>query len=87
MVRTNMKVLKFGGSSVGTAESLRSVKSIVAAAEKPVVVVVSALGGVTDALLEAAARAEAGEPDYRARLDALRARHLDLVERLVTDKA
>ena len=87
MVRTNMKVLKFGGSSVGTAESIRSVKSIVAAAEKPVVVVVSALGGVTDALLEAAARAEAGEPDYRARLDALRARHLDLVERLVTDKA
>jgi aspartokinase/homoserine dehydrogenase 1 len=82
-----MKVLKFGGTSVGTAESILSVKSIVAAAEKPVVVVVSALGGVTDALLEAAARAEAGEPDYRARLDALRTRHLGLVDRLVADKA
>ena len=82
-----MKVLKFGGTSVGSADSLSSVKSIVAAAEKPVVVVVSALGGVTDALLEAASLAAAGEVDYRARLDALRARHFDLVERLVTDKS
>ena len=45
-----MKVLKFGGTSVGTAESLAQVKNIVEAIDQPAVVVVSALGGVTDRL-------------------------------------
>ena len=49
-----MKVLKFGGTSVGTVEALRNVKYIVEHQEESVVVVVSALGGLTDTLIKAA---------------------------------
>ena len=48
----DMKVLKFGGTSVGSVESILSVKKIVEAEEEPVVVVVSALGGITDKLIK-----------------------------------
>ena len=47
-----MKVLKFGGTSVGSVESILSVKKIVEAEKEPVVVVVSALGGITDKLIK-----------------------------------
>ncbi|MBP5306813.1 MAG: bifunctional aspartate kinase/homoserine dehydrogenase I [Paludibacteraceae bacterium] len=64
-----MKVLKFGGTSVGSVESIRSVQAIVASQEEPVIVVVSALGGVTDALQETAVQAMSGrettEESYR----------------------
>ena len=43
-----MKVMKFGGTSVGSVNSILSVKQIVEAVEEPVIVVVSALGGITD---------------------------------------
>lgn len=46
-----MKVLKFGGTSVGSIESLKNVKNIVESQDDQVIVVVSALGGVTDLLL------------------------------------
>ena len=46
-----MKVIKFGGTSVGSANSILSVKRIVEAVEEPVIVVVSALGGITDKLI------------------------------------
>ena len=46
-----MKVLKFGGTSVGSVNSILSVKKIVEAIEEPVIVVVSALGGITYKLL------------------------------------
>ena len=49
-----MKVLKFGGSSVGSAQGLRQVRRIVAANDGQIVVVVSALGGITDRLLATA---------------------------------
>lgn len=49
-----MKVLKFGGTSVGTVESLKSVKQIVEENEEQVIVVVSALGGITDQLITTA---------------------------------
>ena len=42
-----MKVMKFGGTSVGSVNSILSVKQIVEAVEEPVIVVVSALGGIT----------------------------------------
>ena len=51
-----MKVLKFGGTSVGRAASLANVKEIVNSCEESVVVVVSALGGITDALLKTASQ-------------------------------
>ena len=59
-----MKVLKFGGTSVGTVESLRNVKSIVEGVDEPAIVVVSALGGLTDKLIATAKIAAAGGDDY-----------------------
>ena len=46
-----MKVLKFGGSSVGSREGILHVRDSVSRTKRPVVVVVSALGGVTDCLI------------------------------------
>ncbi len=72
-----MKILKFGGSSLSTPERLRSVADIVLerAARDNVVVVVSAFQGVTNQLLEAARRAEAGDRSHEEILDALVRRH------------
>jgi bifunctional aspartokinase / homoserine dehydrogenase 1 len=75
------RVLKFGGTSVGTAPALRSAIGIAEAAarERAVVVVVSALSGVTDALEAALAGAAAGRLDVPAFSAAIRARHLALL--------
>ena len=78
-----MKVLKFGGSSVATPDNIRRVKAIVSAQEEPGIVVVSALGGVTDELVRISALAEAADSAYLERLQALRQRHLDACEDLV----
>ncbi len=80
------RILKFGGSSVATPERVRAVAHIVrdAAASGDVVVVVSAFGGVTDALLGAARAAEAGDPAWERRLKELRRRHLTAVAELAT---
>lgn len=59
-----MKVLKFGGTSVGTVESILSVKKIVEAIDEPVIVVVSALGGITDKLLQTSVMAAQGDVTY-----------------------
>ena len=72
-----MKVLKFGGSSVATPESIGKVRSIVREQDDVVVVVVSALGGVTDELVRIAALAEAADASYLEKLQALRKRHVD----------
>lgn len=56
-----MKVLKFGGTSVGTVDSLRNVKNIVEGQKEPVIVVVSALGGITDQLINTAKLASKGD--------------------------
>ena len=56
-----MKVLKFGGSSVGSIDSILSVKRIVEGQSEPVIVVVSALGGITDELIRTAQLAVDGE--------------------------
>ena len=56
-----MKVLKFGGSSVGSVESILSVKRIVEAQTEPVIVVVSALGGLTDKLIQTSQLAVSGD--------------------------
>lgn len=58
-----MKVLKFGGTSVGTVESLKNVKAIVENTQLPAIVVVSALGGITDKLIETARKAASGDKD------------------------
>src|SRR5579862_4079936 len=80
-----MKVLKFGGSSLGNPARVRDVGHIVleSDAREPVVVVVSAFQGVTNQLLECARLAERGDPRYDAILKDLAKRHRTAVVRLV----
>ena len=74
-----MKVLKFGGSSVGTPEAVLQVKQIVDRLDTSAVVVVSALGGVTDRLISLSAQAVDPAADYLTALDELHARHDKMV--------
>lgn len=78
-----MKVLKFGGTSVGSVESLLNVKKIVEACEEPVVVVVSALGGVTNQLIEMCDLALAHSNAWQPILERVRQRHIDIIEAVV----
>ncbi len=82
-----MRVLKFGGSSVATVESIRQVAAIVrsAACGGKVLVVVSALSGTTDSLLQAAAEASARSGDFMARLEALLERHRQTLSALAPE--
>ncbi|MCM1110475.1 MAG: aspartate kinase [Clostridium sp.] len=79
-----MKVMKFGGTSVGTAESLANVKKIVEAVDEPAIVVVSALGGITDRLIAAARLAEAGE-DWRGEFGFITERHHSVISGIVPE--
>lgn len=78
------KVLKFGGSSVGSAERINQVIDVICAAqaENPVLVVVSAFEKVTDTLLEAAHTAARGNVTYKELANRIRSRHLDVVGEL-----
>lgn len=78
-----MKVLKFGGSSVGSTQNIRSVKRIVESSAHPVIVVVSALGGVTDQLLRLSRKASVGDISYHAEVEVLQQRHHQLVAEVV----
>lgn len=80
-----MKVLKFGGTSVGSVEGIVSVKRIVEAANQPVVVVVSALSGITDQLYLVAAMAAKGDENYLAEYKTMLRRHLELIPRVIDD--
>jgi len=80
-----MKVMKFGGTSVGSVESILRVKKIVEAVEEPVIVVVSALGGVTDQLLNTSTLAAQGDYTYEKEYNQLTVRHIELVEGIITD--
>ena len=81
-----MKVLKFGGTSVASAEAIKKTAAIVLDKSKrhDLIVVVSALGGVTNKLLEASAMAEAGNEEYQAILKALEDRHFTAIRELLT---
>lgn len=82
-----MKVLKFGGSSVATAQAILNLEQILKTAttsNEKMVVCVSALSKVTDELLTASAEASKGNLNYKTLLDALEKRHLDLVIDLLT---
>ena len=80
-----MNVLKFGGTSVGTVESLTHVKNIVEGRQEPVIVVVSALGGVTDMLIHAADIARSGSDAWQEIFDRITERHRIVVEALVPE--
>lgn len=78
-----MKVLKFGGSSVGSAQSLNNVRKIVEATDHPVIVVVSALGGVTDQLITLSRKAASGDMSYGDTVEALVERHHQMVRDVI----
>ena len=81
-----MQVLKFGGTSVANAENINRVIQIVQQAVRKntnTIIVVSALGGITDALLEAASLACEGNDVYKEKLQAIEQRHLTAVKDLL----
>ncbi|HUQ96901.1 MAG TPA: bifunctional aspartate kinase/homoserine dehydrogenase I, partial [Chitinophagaceae bacterium] len=80
-----MQVLKFGGSSVATADTIKQVKEIIvkAMATDRTVVVFSAFGGVTDKLLHCGALAAGGHDEYKETVAQLTQRHLDAVKALL----
>lgn len=77
-----MKVLKFGGSSVATSAAIAKVKAIIEK-EQDIVVVVSAMGGVTDSLLTIAKKASEGDETYLSDLQVVRNRHLSVANEVV----
>ncbi len=82
-----MKVLKFGGSSVGSAETILKVIDIVIRESEstPCAVVLSAMQGTTDALIEAGRTAERGDDGYIERLANISENHLQTIQRLFPD--
>jgi len=78
-----MKVLKFGGTSVGSIESMRAVKSIVEGQDESCVVVVSALGGITDQLLRTADLAVKGDNRYLESYREMVDRHHKMIDAVV----
>ena len=80
-----MKVLKFGGTSVGSIDGILNVKQIVESQSEPVVVVVSAFSGVTDALYRIAALAAATDETYLNAYQQVFLRHNEVIEALVAE--
>ena len=80
-----MQVLKFGGSSVANATNMNKVVAIVveAAKKETTLLVVSAMGGVTDSLINAGTLAESGDESYKNILKDLEQKHLDAVRDLL----
>jgi bifunctional aspartokinase / homoserine dehydrogenase 1 len=81
-----MQVLKFGGTSVANAKNINVVVSIVQQKlkeETKITVILSALGGITDALLEAATLASVGDISYKEKLRVIEQRHLAVVKELI----
>ena len=83
-----MKVMKFGGTSVGSVNSILNLKSIVesAADKENVIVVVSALGGITDKLIKTSQLAVNGDPAFNEEFRQTVARHHELIEGIIPDK-
>ena len=81
-----MKVLKFGGTSVGSVESILNLKKIVEACDEPVVVVVSALGGITDKLINTSKLAVAGDSSYLTAYEEMVERHHQMIDSIIADK-
>ncbi len=83
-----MKILKFGGTSLGSVNSILRVRNIIedAAGRHQVVIVASALDGITDLLLSTAHKASKGDNSYENDFDKIISRHLGLANGAITDK-
>ena len=82
-----MKVLKFGGTSVGSVESILSLKAIVEkeAQKQPIIVVVSALCGITDKLIATSLLAQKGDEAWKDEFQAMVERHHKMIDTIITD--
>ena len=82
-----MKVLKFGGTSVGSVASILSLQKIVEkeAKHQPIIVVVSALGGITNQLITTSQLALKGDESWRNEFDSIVARHHKMIDAIITD--
>ena len=82
-----MKVLKFGGTSVGSVDSILCLKQIVEkeSQQGPVIVVVSALGGITDKLIATSQLALRGDDRWEQEYNAIVARHQDMIDHIILD--
>jgi len=80
-----MKVLKFGGSSVATADNINLVVSIIkeTISNDKVVIVVSAMGGITDMLIQCGTLASITDEYYKTKLQEIEQRHLETVKLLI----
>ena len=78
-----MKVMKFGGTSVGSVNSILSVKRIVESANEPVIVVVSALGGITDKLINTSKMAAVGDSAYEGEFREIVYRHVEMIKEVI----
>ena len=81
-----MQVLKFGGSSVANAENIKRISTIIrraATREEKTIVVVSALGGITDMILEAGNLASVADESYCEIFQEITNRHLETVKALL----
>ena len=79
-----MKVLKFGGTSVGTTDNIRKVRDILAGQDGPRVVVVSAFGGITDQIIRVATLASERDDAFREDMNLIAVRHFEAVRDLLT---
>ena len=84
-----MKVLKFGGTSVGSAKNIQKAIEIVKnlSQESNITVVVSAIGGITNKLLNAANKAVAKDDTYKEVFNEIRLIHLDIIDELINSES
>jgi len=80
-----MQVLKFGGSSVANSENIEKVAKVIEqkAKEDRTVVVISALAGITDILLDCGNLASEGNDEYKDKLKAAELRHIEVAKNLM----
>ena len=80
-----MRVLKFGGSSVANADNINKIVAILKERlpNEKLILVVSALGGITDSLLTTVVLASEGNEDYKSHLEQIENRHLQMVKQLI----
>lgn len=81
-----MKVLKFGGTSVCCKHGILNIKKIIKRVDKPVIIVLSALEGITDQLITTAKIASSGDKKYEKTLSQITIQHLKLIKKVIPCK-
>src|SRR5450759_399094 len=79
-----MKVLKFGGTSVGSPERIRGVKTIIESQSSPCLIVISAFQAITDDLKHLSELASTRDDEYEKLLDKVIDKHIDFAKQLIT---